>query len=215
MKRVYLVRHGETIANLEGILQGQSIDSELSEKGITQAELVARRAQDLSFECILTSDLKRAHQTAEIISKRTHVPIAKACTELREFKFPSEFEGGSTTDPKRLAYRAEQKTVTDPSWRHSDEETFADIYARAQAAERLFLDRPETELLVVTHGDFIKFLIGYFICGELLTPTVWSSVNYSFGISNTGITIAEEGTSNDTAWKLVTVNDYAHLAEAD
>lgn len=57
--RVYLVRHGETDANRQEIVQGQ-LDTQLNELGKNQAELVALRLRSVSFDIALTSDLSRA-----------------------------------------------------------------------------------------------------------------------------------------------------------
>lgn len=57
--RVYLVRHGETDANRQGIVQGQ-LDTQLNELGKNQAELVALRLRSVSFDIALASDLSRA-----------------------------------------------------------------------------------------------------------------------------------------------------------
>ena len=57
--RVYLVRHGETDANRQQILQGQ-LNTQLNELGQEQARRVAERLQWVSFEVACTSDLSRA-----------------------------------------------------------------------------------------------------------------------------------------------------------
>ena len=57
--RVYLVQHGETDANRQGIVQGQ-LDTQLNELGKNQAELVALRLRSVSFDIALASDLSRA-----------------------------------------------------------------------------------------------------------------------------------------------------------
>lgn len=64
---IYIVRHGETVWNIEGKLQGQK-DSALTEKGIEQAREVAMRFKNVHFDAIFSSDLLRAKRTAEIIA---------------------------------------------------------------------------------------------------------------------------------------------------
>lgn len=64
---IIAVRHGETVANKEGILQGQ-YDTPLNETGIMQAHAIADRLKNHSFDAIYTSDLQRAVDTAEIIA---------------------------------------------------------------------------------------------------------------------------------------------------
>ncbi|XP_029910510.1 putative fructose-2,6-bisphosphatase TIGAR A [Myripristis murdjan] len=64
-----LVRHGETQFNKDGLLQGQTIDSPLSEVGLQQAEAAGRYLKDVKFSNVFVSDMLRAQQTAETIMK--------------------------------------------------------------------------------------------------------------------------------------------------
>lgn len=65
---IYIMRHGTTPYNKEGRLQGQR-DIPLSEEGIMQAEEAALRLKDIHFDEIYSSDLIRAHKTAEIVAR--------------------------------------------------------------------------------------------------------------------------------------------------
>ena len=77
---LYLVRHGETEANVTNTLQGQS-DVRLNEKGIRQAQLVGKRLRDQHFDVILSSDLSRAAVTAaEIANFAAGVVVGKIGT---------------------------------------------------------------------------------------------------------------------------------------
>ena len=61
---VYFLRHGETDANINGIIQGQS-DVPLNENGIIQAEIAGKRMLKMHFDAIYSSDLSRAAKTAQ------------------------------------------------------------------------------------------------------------------------------------------------------
>ena len=65
---ILLVRHGETIDNARQIMQGQT-HGELNEQGREQARQVARRMASESIDVVVSSDLRRAVQTAEIIAE--------------------------------------------------------------------------------------------------------------------------------------------------
>ncbi|KAF1387264.1 hypothetical protein PFLUV_G00103560 [Perca fluviatilis] len=73
-----LVRHGETQYNKEGLLQGQGIDSVLSEIGLQQAEAAGCYLKDVEFTNVFVSDMLRAQQTAETIVKHN-----SSCSALR------------------------------------------------------------------------------------------------------------------------------------
>lgn len=68
MTQVYLVRHGETEWNAQGIIQGQS-NSPLTALGECQARQVGERLRHLGITHVVSSDLGRAQQTGEIIAK--------------------------------------------------------------------------------------------------------------------------------------------------
>ncbi|KAG1952774.1 histidine phosphatase family protein [Pimephales promelas] len=62
-----IVRHGETQYNRDKLLQGQGIDTPLSETGHKQAAAAGQYLKDLHFTNVFVSNLQRAIQTAEII----------------------------------------------------------------------------------------------------------------------------------------------------
>lgn len=68
MTKLYLVRHGETVDNAAQILQGQT-PGKLNEKGIEQAEEVARKMVNEHIDVFVSSDLYRSLQTCEIIAQ--------------------------------------------------------------------------------------------------------------------------------------------------
>ena len=63
---IILVRHGETALNAARTLQ--PADTPLSERGLLQAAAVAKRLADLGISAILSSDLPRTMQTAQVLS---------------------------------------------------------------------------------------------------------------------------------------------------
>jgi 2,3-bisphosphoglycerate-dependent phosphoglycerate mutase len=67
MTTLYLVRHGETIWNANRRFQGHR-DISLNETGRAQAEIVARAIAPCHLDAIITSDLARAYETADIVA---------------------------------------------------------------------------------------------------------------------------------------------------
>jgi broad specificity phosphatase PhoE len=70
MTRFVVVRHGETLWNLAGRVQGHA-DSELSPAGRAQAEALARRLAREPFDMLVSSDLGRAMATARAVAQLT------------------------------------------------------------------------------------------------------------------------------------------------
>ncbi len=84
---LYIIRHGETDLNRKGIVQGSGVDSELNRIGRSQARLFFEYYQNVHFDYIVTSNLKRTHQTAEPFLRRgTHKEWVKMA-ELNEISW--------------------------------------------------------------------------------------------------------------------------------
>jgi probable phosphoglycerate mutase len=62
-KTLYIIRHGETDLNKQGIIQGRGMNTDLNEWGKKQADAFYYHYQHIPFDLIFTSTLKRTHQT--------------------------------------------------------------------------------------------------------------------------------------------------------
>ncbi|XP_034382647.1 fructose-2,6-bisphosphatase TIGAR B [Cyclopterus lumpus] len=105
-----LVRHGETQYNRDKLLQGQGVDTPLSETGLKQGDAVGRYLRDITFNNVFASNLQRAVQTAEIILKNnTNCAGTEMILEplLRERGF-GVAEGHPKDDLKNMANAAGQ-----------------------------------------------------------------------------------------------------------
>ena len=69
--KIYIVRHGETEANKNGLLQGWS-DTPLSDLGVKLAEYTGEGLKDIKFDAVFSSPLKRAYDTAQIIMNKNN-----------------------------------------------------------------------------------------------------------------------------------------------
>ena len=72
--KIWLIRHGRTQLNQQGLIQGW-IDAPLNHDGRLQAECVANTCRELDIDAIFSSDLIRARQTAQAIAKVICVPV--------------------------------------------------------------------------------------------------------------------------------------------
>jgi probable phosphoglycerate mutase len=64
---LYLVRHGETVDNARQLMQGQT-QGELNDVGIGQARALSGRLDGVAIDAIVSSDLRRAVDTAAILA---------------------------------------------------------------------------------------------------------------------------------------------------
>ncbi len=74
MTRLYLIRHGRTDWNDAGRYQGQA-DPPLNAQGRAQARALAQALRSVPFEVIYSSDLARAHETAQALAEVIGLPV--------------------------------------------------------------------------------------------------------------------------------------------
>ena len=210
MKKVYLVRHGETTYNQQELVQDG--ETQLTEQGQKQALRVAERLQQLDFAHLVVSDYRRTKQTAEPVIKSTGLePVYSDL--FREVRRPSEFFHTSRhTEEYQSFMKAERENfAANPNWHFSDEENFVDASNRAQKAFSFLLEL-EGDVAVITHGHFMRHMAAQIVSGFTLDGPLWQKMNSAFLASNTGIAVLEY--FEDTAhWRIVTWNDHAHFAE--
>ena len=128
MTRVVLIRHGETLWNKENRSMGH-LDSPLSQLGEMQARSIANRLMSTSFSYLYSSDLGRAIQTAEYISRETGHKI-RAEKMLRETNL-GIFQG--------LTYNEKmEKYPTEWSIYNSSQQYFRTINLNTRIYERFF-----------------------------------------------------------------------------
>ena len=92
---IYIVRHGETVWNEQKRLQG-SVDIELNENGRELAGVTGRQLEGIQFDCIYSSPLIRAYETACLLRGYRNIPIIRD-ERLRELCF-GENEGRSAAE---------------------------------------------------------------------------------------------------------------------
>ena len=84
---LYFVRHGRTVWNLEGRLQGASGDSPLVPESIDILKQLGQYLNEIHFDTIYSSDLPRAVKSAEIIQSQLQAPCPlKSIPDLREWQ---------------------------------------------------------------------------------------------------------------------------------
>ena len=93
--KLILIRHGESLGNARRMLLGHT-DFDLSELGYRQAECTAKALQNVKIDCIYSSDLKRAYNTA-IPHARLRGLEVKGVEALREL-YLGDWEGKSVQE---------------------------------------------------------------------------------------------------------------------
>lgn len=210
-KLIYFVRHGESQLNIKGIRQGP--EGPLSESGRAQAMTTALKFPKKKGrpELIISSPYQRALETAGIIAKELNLPIKK-CDLLVERRNPSQIIGRSIEERDvKLIVDQIDGSFHDDNWRHSDEENFLDLKARAEKLLAYIASRRERRIIMVTHGLFLKIVIAYMLYGKNLTASLHNTLSYFNPINNAGMTIVKyiPHFLRRDQWKILVWNDSA------
>jgi broad specificity phosphatase PhoE len=194
---IILVRHGATDWNLQGRCQGSS-DRELSEAGIRQAGQIADALGNEEFGAIYSSHLRRARQTAELISRPHDLPVLIE-EDLRELDH-GELEGLTFNEIKTrygdflTRWRSEPAEILVPGG-----ERLADVAERAWKGLSGMVERhaDAERLLVVSHN--------FPILGIVCRVTGTNLNNYrTFHLDPCGVTrLARDASSH---WTVTHVN---------
>ncbi len=160
MLTIYLLRHGETRWNAEGNKYCGRTDLPLTEKGIGQAEAVRQKLKAVKFDAIYASPLKRALQTAQIVSGKTEVYTD---SRLQEVDF-GLWEG----KPKEVFIPENkalwQSWITDPTHVQAGAtgETAGAVVERVNAFfQALVADRQNETILVAGHNGVNRLFLSY------------------------------------------------------
>jgi broad specificity phosphatase PhoE len=159
-------RHGETAWNREGRVMGRQ-PVELDERGVAQVRAAVPLARRLKPELILTSPLRRARQTAEIIAAGLDGDIEiidePQLEEVRYGKWEGMVYQDLIRDEDYIRYRQDPLARPTPGG-----ETIGDVQARGcQAVNRALEQYPGRRLLFVSHGDIIRTVLCRFMRLEL------------------------------------------------
>ena len=94
--KIYYVRHGQTDLNLAKKMQGGGTEKELNETGVSQAYNTKKELENVKYDLVICSPMKRAKQTAEIINEGRDIPIITD-ERIRERKL-GDYEGRDVTE---------------------------------------------------------------------------------------------------------------------
>jgi broad specificity phosphatase PhoE len=153
MLEVTLLRHGQTDANLNGILQGSGLDLDLNDEGKIQAQKAAEHLKNAGFHRAFSSPLLRARNTAEAILKYHQCSlIIEPLISERSY---GELEGFSVSEHHR---QRESAGIDQFKYQPKGGEAWPDVIKRAELfremLENLYRVDETQKVLIVGHGGF-------------------------------------------------------------
>lgn len=207
MTRLFLIRHGESVAQVEGFLSGHDTCRGLSDLGRRQVEALRdrlARTREIEADVLLTSILPRAIETAEIISPAIGGMQAEPNCDLCEIhggeaegltweQFSERFPGYSWGPDKAHAPGAE-------SWNVFGERV-------AKTLRRYVEEHDGKTIVAAVHGGVIEQSFAALLDGSADVPLAH--------VQNASITEwrfeAPSFRPGDPVWQLARYNDHAHL----
>lgn len=186
--KLYFVRHGRTVWNLEGRFQGAGGDSPLLPESIDTLKKLGQYLKDISFDKIYSSDLPRAVKSAEIIQSQLTNPCPlESVPELREWHL-GKLEGLKIATLNAIYPQQIQAFKTNlakfDTTMFEAESLYSTIQRTTQFIKSLKESKTE-QLLLVGHGAnltaSIRTLLGY---NEAL-------LRKNGGLDNASLTILE------------------------
>lgn len=193
---IYLIRHGQTIANLKDEAQGQ-LPGELSKLGWKQARQLGESLQDVPLNSIITSDLHRAVQTASCIAQY-HNMTPREEPLLREQNW-GIYQGRPTQEALANWNPGEPEAFIDPP----QGESISDLVVRARRFWALYAPHfVDKNSLIVSHGTFLSILM--LVIFDYPIPD-----NPPEPLGNASVTILQNVSSS--GYKVYKFNDTSHL----
>ena len=197
---IYIVRHGQTEWNLLGKTQGHG-NSDLTPKGIEQAELLADSMTKYPIDYIYSSDLGRAYQTAEIIGNKLNIEVERT-EALREMNF-------GTWEGRIIKDMIEEDPELYKMWRNEPHlakipqgETLSQIKERTDAFIKEINEKYDGKhIVLVTHSLCARIMLLSFLDSDVKNI-------YRINQANTALNIIE---LRDYGPVVMKMNDTTHI----
>jgi len=210
---LYLIRHGESVPNVEPIIGGVTGDTGLTARGRRQAARLEERLrqQELHADQLYASTLPRALETGEYVARALQLPVQRD-EELQELR-PGQADGLSVDEWRTRFGWEDGHLATSPFQLFSPGgESWSGFLVRAGGALARLVERhPGETVVAVCHGGVLEasFFLAFGLGG--------TGNRVAFAPLNTSITHWRHDVKADgqPEWTLVTFNDAGHLAGAD
>lgn len=198
---IYLIRHGESEGNRQKRFQGR-MDLPLSEKGKEQAKLLKKRFETINYDCIYSSPLSRAYETAQILNfdKKPDIVKVNAFSEIDVGDFTKRnFDEIKVLYPNELDIWLNQPH----NFSAPNGETMREVFDRTTAElKRIIADNSGKTVVIAAHACVIRNLLCHCLNFpfDRLNEVAWGgNTSVSKLIANNGKITAEY------------INDNSHL----
>jgi len=155
MPQLFFIRHGQTKANIDGILTG-TIETDLTQKGIEDAKKLAQELTE-KFNYYYCSPLKRTQQTLNAIKGDVEFFIDERIIEVST----GDWEGKLKTELPEEKYNLYKKGLFNPP--NGEDLEKVDKRIKSFLEDMFEKYKKEDKILVVTHNAFMRSLKRLFV----------------------------------------------------
>ena len=168
--KIYLVRHGESEANVQHVISNRESPFGLTERGRAQARTLADQLKGIPFKTVFSSPVLRARETADILSKAFHLTY-QVTEALREYDC-GILEEKSDEESWRLHRAFYEDWTTRHNFSNKPEggECFFDIRDRFLPFIESLKHEGDDPLLLVGHGGLF----------HLMLPLILTNIDHDF-----------------------------------
>ena len=197
--RIYLIRHARQSSTL------CNVDVNLSEEGIEQAHLLGKRIATYKPDAVISSDLLRAVETADIISTYLGDVPRFIEKDLREIDFGDLTGYSDEYNETHYGDFLSRRKLMIEDLAFPNGENGQQVYNRAIKVINEIISLDFKRVAVVTHGGTIRSLVA-----GLLKMTQADKLMFAVSLENSSITevIYDEESKR---FYLERFNDYSHL----
>jgi broad specificity phosphatase PhoE len=158
----------------------------LTDRGWQQAKVAAGRLAETGANRIVSSPLRRARETASVLSEELGLPVVEL-PELRELRESDDF-GELSEEDQRLRRWSVWMTEhgDDPDHSYRGAETFNEMVGRVGGVQDWLVSAGEESVLAVTHGIFLRFFLLQVLLGDRfdasMTERLWQLQSVNCGV---------------------------------
>jgi len=189
--RLILIRHGQTLANEQHLIQGAS-DGPLTPAGRAEVERLGAGFAAHHVSRVISSDLQRARDTAEAVAR--HHNLAVEVTPLAREWDCGEWDGIPASEFLRFIKESGQpvSTLYPPGG-----ETLSQVRQRAdQLLRSLTADGPGKTVVICSHGDIMRMMLSCLLGLDI-------DLAQAFRFDNASYSILEH---DGQGWKVFAIN---------
>lgn len=155
LRELYIIRHGQTNHNAQGIVQGKGVNLPLNDLGRTQAQQFFDAYKNVAFDGLYASSLLRAQQSIELF-KSPNLPY-QICSDLDEISW-GKMEGQTNTSENDSNFQQMLKDWSNGKIHQKflDGESPFELQQRQKRFIDKLLNSSYKKVLIATHGRFIR-----------------------------------------------------------